>query len=211
MSNVNVINNAGKDVTVTVNKENDNVQIVIDLANQTKKVKLADLKPGDVFKANDVEYIVLEQSEITTAILRKEALEEKMKFGEDNNWKTSSIREYLDKTYYEKELKKAFGNENVVAHIVDLLSMDGLDDYGKCVSKASLLTIDQYRKYRKVIGKNLNSWWWLLTPWSTPKGCGSDGVCYVGSDGDVNYCWYGGTKCVRPFCLLKSSIFVSCE
>lgn len=209
MNNVNVINNAGKDVVVTVNKNKNNVQIVIDLAAD-KKVQLSELKPGDIFKANDIEYIVLEQFEITTAVLRKDILENTMKFGENNNWKESDIRSFLNCEYL-SELNNVFGKENIVLHNIDLLSLDGFDDYGKCTDKVSLITIDQYRRYRKVIGKPLGKLWWLLTPDSTPTGCGSGGVQCVGSNGRVYYYWYNGCDGVRPFFLLKSSIFVSCE
>ena len=208
--NVNVINNVGKDVVVTVNKENGNTQIVIDLAGN--KVELSTLKAGDIFKSNDGEYIVLEQFENgTTAVLRKELLEDTMKFNSDNNnWKLSSIRKYLNGDYL-KELNEVFGEENIIEHAVDLLSLDGLDDYGTSIDKVSLLDIDQYRKYRKVIGENKDNWWWLLTPNSTPSGYSSDDVRYVDSGGDVGYCWCDGSGAVRPFFILKSDIFVSCN
>ena len=208
--NVNVINNVGKDVVVTVNKENGNTQIVIDLAGN--KVELSTLKAGDIFKSNDGEYIVLEQFENgTTAVLRKELLEDTMKFNSDNNnWKLSSIRKYLNGDYL-KELNEVFGDENIIEHAVDLLSLDGLDDYGTSIDKVRLLDIDQYRKYRKVIGENKDNWWWLLTPNSTPSGYSSDDVRYVDSGGDVGYCWCDGSGAVRPFFILKSDIFVSCN
>lgn len=186
--NVNVINNAGKDVVVTINKENGNTQIVIDLAANT--VELSTLKAGEVFKVDNVEYIVLEQlGNESTAVIRKELLEDTMKFDSDNNnWKTSSIRKYLNCEYV-KELNEVFGENNIIEHTVDLLSLDGLDDYGTSIDKVSLLDIDQYRKYRKVIGENKDNWWWLLTPDSTPSGYSSGSVQYVVSYGGVCYCW----------------------
>lgn len=53
---------------------------------------------------------------------------------------------------------------NSVEHTTNLFSMDGLDEYGTCRDKVGLLDIGQYRKYRKVFGKNMDGWWWLLTP-----------------------------------------------
>ena len=208
--NVNVINNVGKDVVVTVNNENGNTQIVIDLARN--RVELSTLKAGEVFTKNNVAYIVLDQlRNESTAVIRKELLKDTMKFdSDDNNWKTSNIRKYLNGNYL-KELNDVFGEDNIIEHTVDLLSLDGLDDYGTSTDKVSLLNIDQYRKYRKVIGENKDNWWWLLTPNSTPSGCGSDDVRYVCSDGDVDYFWCDYSRAVRPFFILKSSIFVSCE
>ena len=210
LDNVNVVNNVEKDVTVTVNNKNGNTQIVIDLAGN--KVKLSTLKVGDVFKTKNIEYIVLEQLDNdTTAVIRKDLLENKMKFDSDNNnWKTSSIRKFLNGDYL-KKLGESFGEDNIVEHTVDLLSLDGLDDYGVSNDKVSLLTIDQYRKYRKNIGENKYSWWWLSTPDSTPSGCSSDGVRRVLSGGRVDYGWCDYSGAVRPFFVLKSDIFVSCD
>ena len=163
------------------------------------------LKAGETFKADNVEYIVLEQLDGNqTAVIRKELLENEMEFdSDDNNWKTSSIREYLNVEYLEK-IEKALGKDRIVEHTIDLLSMDGLDDYGTSIDKVSLLTIDQYRKYRKVLGGNLGNWWWLITPDSTPSGDSARYVRCVSSGGSVGY---GGCDCdrgVRPFFILQS-------
>lgn len=207
--NVNVINNVGKDVVVTVSEENGNTQIVINLAKN--RVELSTLKAGEVFKVNN-EYIVLEQFENgSTAVIRKELLEDMMKFDfYDNNWKTSNIRKYLNSDYL-KELNDEFGEDNIVEHTVDLLSLDGLDDYETSIDKVTFLNIGQYQKYRKIIGENKEKWWWLLTPSSTISGCCSDNVQCVHSDGTVDFYWCEDFGGVRPFFYLKSDIFVSCN
>ena len=199
---VNVINKAEKDLDVTVNNVDGNIQIII----STKKadIDLLSLKTGEIFEVNNVEYIVLEQLHANqTAVIRKELLDD-MEFGDDNNnWKTSSIRKYLNGDYL-KEIEEAFGKDRIVEHKVDLLSLDGLDDYGVSIDKVSLLTIDQYRRYRKVLGDNLENWWWLSTPDSTPSGYSSRYVRCVRSSGRVCYdgCGHGGG--VRPFFILQS-------
>ena len=203
-NNVNVINKAEKDLDITVNNVDGNIQIVIN----TKKadIDLLSLHEGDIFEVDNVEYIVLEQlSNNQTAVIRKELLKNTMEFDSDNNnWKTSSIRDFLNGKYLE-EIEGAFGKDRIIEHTVDLLSLDGLDDYGTSSDKISMLTIDQYRKYRKVLGANLHNLWWLLTPDSTPSGNDSHYVRYVDSDGYVYYCgclW--GDKGVRPFFILQS-------
>lgn len=205
--NINVINNVDKELNVIVNKENnDNIEIIIDLKNDN--IDLLALKPGDVFHKNNVEYIVLEQlPDKQTVVIRKYLLENKMEFDSDNNnWKTSSIRERLNNNVdgYLREVEDAFGKDKIVTHTVDLLSLDGLDDYGTSNDKISLLTIDQYRKYRKILSENINKWWWLLTPDSTSSGSSASCVLYVGSNGSVYYvlCGYGGG--VRPFFIVQS-------
>ena len=205
--NINVINNVDKELNVIVNKENnDNIEIIIDLKNN--KINLLALKPGDVFHKSNVEYIVLEQlPDKQTAVIRRYLLENEMEFDSDNNnWKTSSLRERLNNNVdgYLREVEDAFGKDQIVTHTVDLLSLDGLDDYGTSNDKISLLNIDQYRKYRKILGENMDNWWWLLTPDSTPSGSGSRYVQFVDSDGCVFYglCGYDGG--VRPFFIVQS-------
>ncbi|MDE6312824.1 MAG: hypothetical protein K2M46_04280 [Lachnospiraceae bacterium] len=170
------------------------------------KVVLSSVKPGTVINNG---FIVLEHYENgTTAMIRKDLMEDIIKFGEDNNnWCESNIRKYLNGVY-RKKLEDEFGKENIVEHTTDLLSMDGLNDYGRSRDKVSLLTIDQYRKYRKVLGKNMEDWWWLATPGSTTSGWSSSCVQYVCDDGRVvccGYCYWGS---MRPFFVLKSSVFV---
>lgn len=202
-NNVNIINKAENELDVAINNIDGSIQIIID--TKKNEIDLLALKAGEMFKVDDVEYIVLEQLDGNqTAIIRKDLLENTMKFdSDDNNWKTSGIREFLNNKYLE-EIEKAFGKDRIVEHTIDLLSMDGLDDYGISVDKVSLLTIDQYRKYRKVLSKNLNNWWWLITPDSTASGWSARYVRYVRSSGDVDCgdCDYDGG--VRPFFILKS-------
>lgn len=202
-NNVNVINKAEKDLDITVNNIDGNIQIIINAKKMD--IDLLALKAGETFRVNDIEYIVLEQLDGNqTAVIRKELLEDEREFDSDNNdWRTSSIREFLNEEYLE-EIEKVFGKERIVEHTVDLLSLDGLDDYGTSDDKVSLLTIDQYRKYRKVLGGNLDDWCWLVTPDSTPSGESSRYVQCVGSDGDVRYFGCGYAEGVRPFFILQS-------
>ena len=128
MSNIEIINNVQRDFNVTVNNVDGKIQIVID--EKRNIVNLLSLRPGDTFKSSDnTEYIVLEQfTNNQTAVIRKELLEGSMEFGSDNNWKTSSIRKFLNGEYL-KKIEETFGNGRIVDHMVDLLSLDGLDDY----------------------------------------------------------------------------------
>ena len=204
MSNsIEVINNLGENVNVEVSDK----RIVITWKN--KERQLSDLKPGEIFNKNGIKYIVCDHINGTTSVIKKELLKEDMEFGETNDWTKSSIRKYLNDKYL-SEVEKAFGSENVIENTRNLVSLDGLDDYGECKDKISLLNIFDYIKYRKYITK-LDRWWWLLTPNSTSSGYGSGGVQFVYSDAYVDYDWCDYGRGVRPFFILKSSIFVSCE
>lgn len=173
-----------------------------------KKNRLRDIVVGDTFKIGEHELVVLEQSGDTAAVIRKDLLEKSMKFGSNNNFDGSDVDRKC--SAFAQEIAAIIGEKNIVEHTVDLTSDDGLKDYGKVRRKASLLTAELYRRYVEILDKHkIKKWWWLATPFSTPKHDGASWVkCvapsgYIGSD----YCFndYG----VRPFCILKSDIFVS--
>ena len=126
---------------------------------------------------------------------------------DDNNWATSNLRSYLNKEFLEK-LEEEIGEGNVLKFERNLLSLDGQTEYGSCADKVSLLTVDEYRKYRKYI-PNADKWWWLITPWSTPCNDYSSTVSVVSPSGYIFGHYYYYNFGVRPFCILKSHIFVS--
>lgn len=132
-----------------------------------------------------------------------------MEFGENNDWRESSIRKEMNEELQQKIVDE-LGADALVTIQTDLFSHDGLRDYGKCEDVVSLLTYDLYRNNRENI-KDFDEWFWTCTPNSTPSGYGSGCVRCVCSGGDVGCGWCDGSVAVRPFFILKSDIFVSCE
>lgn len=128
---------------------------------------------------------------------------------DDNNWKTSDLRNYLNKEFLEK-IEEEIGKGNVLEFERNLLSLDGQTEYGTCIDKVSLLTVDEYRKYRKYI-PNADKWWWLITPWSTPCNDYSSTVAVVSPSGRISNYYYNFDDGVRPFCIFSPSIFESEE
>lgn len=123
-------------------------------------------------------------------------------FGKNNNYANSYIREKLNNSNLASELKEKFGDK-LVPITTNLLSLDGLDDYGKVDGDIlAIPTIDLYRECRKKISK-FDRWWWLATPNSTPSGCSSVSVQCVGSGGYVSFSWCDGCKAVRPFFIVE--------
>lgn len=172
-------------------------------------IRLSDIPTGETFKLGDHEMIVLEQSGDTTAVIRKELLVDSVVFGKNNRYEGSNVDAECNK--FADEIAAIVGAENLVEYTVDLTADDGLKDYGKIRRKASLLTADLYRRYVEILDKHkIDKWWWLATPHSTGKHENASWVKCVapsGYIGDVNYYFdYCG---VRPFCILKSNIFVS--
>lgn len=115
----------------------------------------------------------------------------------------------LNKEYF-KKIAAIIGENNIISMDRDLTSLDGLDDYGTCTDKVSLLTATEYAKYHKILGlkSNYPDWWWLITPASTPSNDYARDVCGVCSYGVLDW---GGCGCaggVRPFLNLESSISV---
>ena len=177
----------------------------------SKKTKLSEKEVGEIVTIGDYEYIVLEQNLIThqTSLLMKDLLEDDVKFGDTADFKTSNVKNILDK--FALQLEKEVGEDNVIEHTVDLTADDGLKDYGKTTAKVSLLTCDLYRKFVYVIEKfKLDKWWWLATPFSTPTHDYSTLVKCVSPRGciGINYYFFSDYG-VRPFCILNSNIFVS--
>lgn len=174
------------------------------------KVRLSTLKPKDEFKIGDEVFIVLEQSDNGTKVISKEFAYTDKAFGDCSDWKKSPIRSLLNGEYYNK-IAKLIGKNNIIPMERDLTSLDGLDDYGICTDKISLLSASEYAKYHKILGLKPNylGWWWTITPASTPSNDYSRSVCYVNSNGVLS--WHGCVCCsgVRPFLNLEPSILVS--
>lgn len=171
--------------------------------------KLADFAVGETFKVGEYEFIVLEHSKETTAVILKELLFDEKQFGKNNNYNGSFVdslcNEFADK------LTGIIGNAAIVEHTVDLTADDGLKDYGKIKRRVSLLTAEQYRRYVEILDKHkIDVWWWLATAYSTPTHNTPNWVKGVSPSGRIvsnNFSSYNGG--VRPFCVLKSNIFVS--
>lgn len=177
--------------------------------NNSKNKKLpAGLSIGDEFQLAGTTWKILNIAGEGYVCLA-ESIGNKEFDSDDNNWATSKLRSYLNKEFLEK-LEKEIGEGNVLGFERNLLSLDGQTEYGSCTDKVSLLTVDEYRKYRKYI-PNANKWWWLISPWSTPCNDYSSTVAVVSPSGSIYDDYYDIIDGVRPFCIFSSSIFESEE
>lgn len=167
------------------------------------------LKIGDTFKIAGLGWKIIDITDKGYSCLC-EILEGDMKFNDSSNdWKSSGLREYLNGDFF-KKISDEVGEENIVKFGRDLLSLDGQTEYEKCEDSVSLLTVDEYRKYRSLI-PNEKKWWWLITPWSTPCNDYEYSVTVVASSGRIGIRGCNGNDGVRPFCIFSSSIFESEE
>ena len=186
------------------------------LENELKKIKSENFKKlskllgvGDTFELAGYNWKILEITEEGYKCLA-DRLDENMKFDSSrNDWRKSELREYFNNDLFEA-LAENIGENNIISFQRDLISLDGQTEYGTCTDKVSLLTVDEYRKYRDLI-PNTDYWWWLISPWSTPCNDDETSVTVVSSSGFIGhgicYCDLG----VRPFCIFSSAIFESEE
>lgn len=192
--------------------ENDIAELISRVETLEKKFGVTHipkgLKIGDEFELADINWKILDITDAGYMCIG-DSLGDK-KFDENSSdWNESSLREYLNNEFYEK-IAREVGRENIISSKRNLLSLDGQTEYGESDDFVSLLTVDEYRKYRKLI-PNTGDWWWLVTPWSTPCNEYSKTVTVVSPSGYFsNYCCrinFG----VRPVCIFSSSIFESEE
>jgi len=177
---------------------------------ESEWVELGTLEDGDKFQWNGYTHTVLDKNytEDGAFILTDEIITT-MKFNneeceEQNNWAKSSLRDYLNTTF----LSSLWDADKMVPFERDLTSDDGLKDYGTCTDKISLLTCDEYRKYRKFID-NKNDCWWTITPYSTPNSGDSHFARGVNTDGSLSYdSAFNGCLGVSPAYVLLSSKMV---
>ena len=174
------------------------------------KVQLSTLNPGEIFKIGEYDFIVLEQCEERTAVISKGFMAENVKFDEDSrNYKESNLKKLIE-NQIQPVIEAEVGAKNIIEHCVDLTSVDMQDEFGGFKCKVRPITFDEARLYNNLlVNKNLNDWWWACTPWSAEDRGWKYSIAVVAPAGDVRNDRCGSSRGVRPFCILKSNIFVS--
>lgn len=179
-------------------------------AEKTNKVQLSELQPGETFKIGAHDFIVLEQNGCRTNVISKGFMAEDIVFDSDTiDYNKSNLKEIIEKNI-QPVIEAGVGAGNIIKQVVSLTSVDMQDEFKPCYCKVRPITFDEARKYNNLlVNKELNDWWWTCTPWSTADRGWKYAISVVSPSGDVNYdscsCFSG----VRPFCILKSNIFVS--
>ena len=176
------------------------------------KVQLCELHPGDTFKIGDHDFIVLDQNEYaeTTAVISKGFMAKNIVFDDDTrDYRKSNLRKAIEEDI-QPIIEWEAGEENIVECSVDLTSVDMQEEFSSFKCKVRPITFDEARKYNNLLVNNeLDDWWWTCTSWSTAERGWKYSIAVVASSGFIGdgVCNdYGG---VRPFCILKSNIFVS--
>lgn len=182
----------------------------IEKEEQKNKVMLKDIPVGGKFNTGIGRFIVLEQKEDCTAVITEDLYREDVKFdGACTDYKKSSLRELCEDEIL-NEFSEEFGKENICTNEAGLVTVDGQEVFGKLLTKVRPLTFDEAREYNDLlVNKDLPDWYWTCTSWSTKERGWVYSVAVVSPSGRINYNYFSNSRGVRPFCILKSNIFVS--
>lgn len=182
----------------------------IEKEDQKNKVMLKDIPVGGKFDTGIGRFIVLEQKENYTAVITEDLYREDVKFDDDcTDYKKSPLRELCEGEIL-NEFVAEFGEDNICENEAGLVTVDGQEVFGKLLTKVRPLTFDEAREYNDLlVNKDLPDWYWTCTPWSTKERGWKYSVAVVSPSGNIGYDIYDGSDGVRPFCILKSNIFVS--
>ena len=178
----------------------------------TKKMEICKVRNGERFIVDGEEFVKLGDIAGGAFVLLADTLPDYCAFeSEDadddrdhNNFIGSNVKRVVDEWLHRhKTLSDA-----AMALPIDLTSMDGMTDYGMPNVYGRILTVDEYRKYRRFIPLT-DKPFWTATPWCTLS-VDYDYAYLVDSDGSLNYrdaanAYY----CARPALALKSSLLVS--
>lgn len=167
------------------------------------------MKDGEVFLIGEREYIKFPEKDGKVPVVSRQILFSS-RFGENNDYRSSKIRKELEEVYL-PEMIEAVGAENLCTIRTDLTALSGQRDYGALESLVSLPTLDFYREHAEIFLQNpVEDYWWLATPESMQPVDKPYWALCVSPSGGINCSNYGLSCGVRPFYLLKSSIFGSC-
>ena len=161
------------------------------------------LQQGDHFLYNNIEFICLDVIDGNYLAITADCWCEK-RFNEEyedgcNNWEKSTLRRFLN----EDVLEEHFDTKHLVKQTSDLIADNGDKAYGICEDYITLLTCDQYRKYRDYVPL-FEECMWTLTPWRCDTDNYND-VRDVGPTGAIYVSEAHSSHGLAPVCNFNSS------
>ena len=192
---------------LTMLRESIKCECACDCANyekkiEKKKLRISELSVGDVFNYAGNKWIKLDTAYNGSLVLSYDVIFD-APFDEDSNdWMRSSLRERLHRP---DDANVYIPRADLIRFERDLTTDDGMTDYGTCNDYVSLLTCDEYRKYRKLIPECRDVYWTI----TANNLINQYSVRYVHSDGSLGFNnTYNGNIGVRPLCVLKADVLV---
>lgn len=163
------------------------------------------LNIGEHFIYNGIEFICLDIIDGNyLAMTAKPWAEIPFDTNNHNDWRKSSLRRVLNNDFLELLDKK-----HLVMQTSDLIADNGDKAYGTSEDYVTILSCDQYRKYRDIVPL-FEEWMWTLTPWSCNTSF-SGIVRVVGPTGCVYGSFAYGSNGVAPACLFSSQNLKLCR
>lgn len=166
------------------------------------KIMVKDIEPGNVFVGGELE--VLEHFDNGESLIMYTTPIKDVRFGDCNNWRISDLREKLNGEFL-IQLDKYINLNDVVMHNTELKALCESDSYGTFKSYVSVMTFDQWRKYKELIG-SVGNGEWLSTPWTLKD---NTCVCCAESYGSLIPFGYFQKCNVRPIFVMKSEALVN--
>ena len=160
---------------------------------------------GTIKEIAGLKWRILDKTEHGYLAIAEESIGDKIFDDNSNDWRKSSIREYLNGDF-RKKIEDA--GIKLVEFERDLISLDGQTEYGTCKDFVSMLTHHEFQRYRKHL-PNMDEWCWTITPWSTPCNDWEYSVTVVSPSGLIRNRIYDVSLGVRPLCIFPSEIFES--
>ena len=156
------------------------------------------LNPGEHFIYNGIEFICLDIIDGNyLAMTAKACAEIPFDTNGKNDWRKSSLRRVLNNDFLD-----LLDRRHLIKQTSDLIAENGDKAYGTSEDYVTILSCDQYRKYREIVPL-FEEWMWTLTPWScTPSD--SNYVRSVNTMGNVINCDEVSNIGVAPVCLFSS-------
>lgn len=183
---------------------------MLEQKEKESKIKLSELRRGESFMIGEHEFIVLDQGVDVTKVISKGFMAENISFDPNTrDYNKSEIKKFIEEKI-QPVIESEVGAENIVEHEVSLRSIDMQKEFEDVSAKVRPITFDEARLYNDLlVNEDLDNWWWTLTPWSTAKRGYKYGISVVRPSGDIDLSSCRINYGVRPFCILKSNIFVS--
>jgi hypothetical protein len=155
------------------------------------------ISPGEHFVYNDMEFVCLDVFDNTLLAVTAEivGMTEFSDTLENDccDWTRSKIRAWLN-----NEFIKRFNKEDLMIQTSDLTAADGVDAYGTCGDYITLLSIEQYKKYRDYV-PHYKEFMWTITP----EHCSIDSryMRCVTLSGAIYSCNVSSSNGIVPVCL----------
>lgn len=158
------------------------------------------LNPGEHFIYNGIEFICLDIIDGNYLAMTAKVWQElPFDVNNYNDWKESSLRRVLNSEFLDK-----LNRNHLIMRTSDLIADNGDKAYGTSEDYVTILSCDQYRKYRDLV-PCYSEWAWTLTPW----GCSicvdlSDDVCAIAPSRRLEHNCARNAYGVVPVCLFSS-------